>query len=813
MIALTLAACDSGGEPVCQPRASQVCQGEDLWWADSCGSLEELANPCPFGCQAGSCLACQPDCAGLECGPDGCGGSCGACQAGAACSAGACACLPRASQACQGTELWWFDSCGLPQELGQVCPSGCQDGACLGCQPDCAGAECGPDSCGGSCGSCQAGAACSAGACACLPHASQACQGAELWWFDSCGLPQELGQVCPSGCQDGACLGCQPDCAGAECGPDSCGGSCGSCQAGAACSAGACACLPHASQACQGAELWWFDSCGLSQELAQACANGCQDGACLGCQPDCAGLACGPDGCGGSCGACQAGATCSAGACACLPHASQACQGAELWWFDSCGLAQELAQVCANGCLDGACLGCQPDCAGAECGPDGCGGTCGACQAGATCSAGACACLPHASQACQGADVWWFDSCGLAQELAQVCANGCLDGVCVTCQPSCAGLECGPDGCGGSCGSCGAGLICSAGLCAPDGVTGLAFAPARQAELAGSDPEEMAVADLDHDGDLDLVVAMQGVASGDGKLAVLLGDGLGGFTDLPISVAFQPVAVALCDLDGDGHLDLTALDAGLNGPRARHYLGDGLGGFSPAGATLTATTPRALACGLLDGDGIPDLVVGAAQGVVVHLGHGSAHFADAASVAAAAGLDVQGLRLHDLDGDADLDLALPQAVLLGDGLGGFGQAVGLGGTRAVAVGDVNGDAVPDVVVAAGARLIAWQGNGAGGFSAWSVLELDDEVLALAAADLDRDGRADLAVSPRLGDQELVVLAGAAGLLAPLHFAVGLEPRAVAAADLNQDGLIDLAVGWRNAGQTPWAAILLQSPPP
>ena len=39
-------------------------------------------------------------------------------------------------------------------------------------------------------------------------------------------------------------------------------------------------------------------------------------------------------------------------------------------------------------------------------------------------------------------------------------------GVSGPCTPSCAGKQCGDDGCGGSCGSCGAGQTCIRGTCA-----------------------------------------------------------------------------------------------------------------------------------------------------------------------------------------------------------------------------------------------------------------------------------------------------------------------------------------------------------
>jgi len=43
--------------------------------------------------------------------------------------------------------------------------------------------------------------------------------------------------------------------------------------------------------------------------------------------------------------------------------------------------------ACSEGCRDGVCLGCTPDCNGRECGFDGCGGTCGVCSDGEHCTA------------------------------------------------------------------------------------------------------------------------------------------------------------------------------------------------------------------------------------------------------------------------------------------------------------------------------------------------------------------------------------------------------------------------------------------
>jgi hypothetical protein len=197
---------------------------------------------------------------------------------------------------------------------------------------------------------------------------------------------------------------CCPDCCGKTCGEDGCGGSCGACGDLQLCDMGLCVCE--------------FELCGDA-----CCSDGevCFEAGC--CQPDCQGLACGSDGCGGSCGECANGFECADGTeCVC---------GFEGCGEDCCGGGQ----VCtADGC-------CSPQCDGKACGADGCGFECGKCQGNTVCSDDQCVCA--------------FASCG---DLC--CGDGevCFEGAC--CTPSCAGAECGSDGCGGSCGECLADELC-----------------------------------------------------------------------------------------------------------------------------------------------------------------------------------------------------------------------------------------------------------------------------------------------------------------------------------------------------------------
>ncbi|MFH1530718.1 MAG: hypothetical protein ABIK09_08325 [Pseudomonadota bacterium] len=109
---------------------------------------------------------------------------------------------------------------------------------------------------------------------------------------------------------------------------------------------------------------------------------------------------------------------------------------------------------------------CEEVCADRECGSlDGC--DCGACADEEVCSA---------QGICQPADVDCDAACAdLECGEADGCDCGgcdgdlvCKAGVCGPCEPVCAGLWCGDDGCGGSCGSCDPGTFCSSGACETD---------------------------------------------------------------------------------------------------------------------------------------------------------------------------------------------------------------------------------------------------------------------------------------------------------------------------------------------------------
>ena len=271
--------------------------------------LIESRTPNPRGALTVRATCCQGSCEGRRCGDDGCGRACGECRSDERCVNG-----------------WCVDA---------------------DCVPACEGLECGPDGCAGDCGTCEEGWGCATGRC--MPP--ECPDGCGAW---RCGCQGVCGH-CPTGstCSDGACVPCEPACAGLECGDDGCGGLCGRCPVGETCRDGVC---------------------------------GPQD-----CVPDCTRRDCGDDGCGGSCGQCAAAAQCTAGRCEteCVP----ACDGVE------CGLDPMCGRPCGNcppgvPCAAGRCAAGVPD-AGGTGGTGGAGGAPDADGPGGADGGASCATAPH----------------------------------------------------------------------------------------------------------------------------------------------------------------------------------------------------------------------------------------------------------------------------------------------------------------------------------------------------------------------------------------------------------------------------------
>jgi hypothetical protein len=233
-------------------------------------------------------------------------------------------------------------------------------------------------------------------------------------------------------------------------------------------------------------------------------------------------------------------------------------------------------------------------------------------------------------------------------------------------------------------------------------------APLRQCRLA----------DLDKDGRID-VFAVTFVPKGmnaagfpdvDTKGRVYLNDGQGRFKDNGQSLGQGILAsVELGDINGDGAPD--AVMSGWKNTDAdpcpnRIFLNDGQGRFTDSGQAFDEglNHSHGLALGDLDRDGDLDmvLVTQAAPFARLYLNDGKGRLSAGRTLGT---VGVEKVALADLDGNGALDIFLacigPNEVWLNDGRGGFadsGLRLGSEWSWELAVGDLNGDRLPDLFV-------------------------------------------------------------------------------------------------------------------
>jgi len=282
----------------------------------------------------------------------------------------------------------------------------------------------------------------------------------------------------------------------------------------------------------------------------------------------------------------------------------------------------------------------------------------------------------------------------------------------------------------------------------------------------------------------------------------------------------SPVAIAAADFDGDGRRDLVVAN---NQGGSLTVLRKGQhGGFQTLPPLPVGAEPNAVATADLDGDGAQDIVAvnqnclsgtcGPGSAAVL-LGHGDGSFASAFFVPT--GTNPQSVAIGDFNGDRVPDLAVVNAVtIITQGPGTVSILLGLGNGSFVAAGtypagdgpldiaaadfDEDGaldlaivNSIPFVVAHAVALL---RGNGDGSFEPPVLHTVGFGPAALVAADLDADGALDVATA-NLGDNSVSVLRGdgAGGFLPHVDFAAGFGPRSIDAADLDLDGTLDLAL--------------------
>lgn len=303
------------------------------------------------------------------------------------------------------------------------------------------------------------------------------------------------------------------------------------------------------------------------------------------------------------------------------------------------------------------------------------------------------------------------------------------------------------------------------------------FQAALAFDSGGSGTSGIAVADMNGDGHLDIVVANTCAAgtfcdgnSNTGSVAVLLGNGDGTFQPAKVysSGSQQSRYLALGDFNRDGKIDAVVAD-GCGGCGLKNFsvlLGDGQGGFQSPQTYNLGAEPVGITAGDVNGDGKLDLVMGlqGAAGqpnsIIVLLGRGDGTFSNPRPLSPAGSFPW----LTDLNGDGKLDLVVAAAcsnvkctiggvgVLLGNGDGTFQpmQVYSSGGyvTNFVVTADINRDGLQDVLVDNYSGTVgALLGNGTGSLARVHLYDPGQGgPFSMAIGDVNNDGKPDLIVA-------------------------------------------------------------------
>jgi hypothetical protein len=335
------------------------------------------------------------------------------------------------------------------------------------------------------------------------------------------------------------------------------------------------------------------------------------------------------------------------------------------------------------------------------------------------------------------------------------------------------------------------------------GTLGWTTVPSSSSPLSGQpNLSFVATGDFNNDGIPDIAICYQ-VSSG--TIAVYLGRGDGSFqSGVSYDAGSYPATMVVADVNGDGNQDVITSNIMAN--NVNILLGNGDGTFQTATTASTGNAPIFTAVGDFNGDGWIDLAVANVfdNTVSILLGNGDGTFQTQATYGTGSGPN--GVVAGDFNQDGNLDLATSNgndgtvSILLGNGDGTFQTATSVplvSGTNAgwLATGDLRNNGTLDLVVPSTAldSFYVLLGNGNGTFQAATAYDSDQVQQGVSLGDWNGDGVLDV-ILPVSGDNVVSVYLGNGDgtFQNNTDYTVGENPAWVALADFNGDGLLDLA---------------------